>query len=554
MRPHATRSGDPEFTTGRRAWIPAVLALLLSVALVPSSLNQSAHAEQADAAIYRVAAASLATGAEHSCALLATGSVRCWGNNYYGQLGSATNSGTDTPNHQPLPAVPLGANAISIAAGTEHTCALLTDGKVRCWGSNERGQLGSTLNSGTPLENPVPLPAVPLDAKAVAITAGANFTCALLADGTVRCWGNNDFGALGGTSESIAPNPDPLPPVALGKKATAITAGTYHACALLVGGTVRCWGLNEAGQLGSATGSGTANTHVDPLDPVLLGTKATAISAGASHTCALSSAGAVRCWGLNAVGQLGSWTYNGQQTAIPAPEPAVPLEAKASAITAGEDFTCALLDHGAIHCWGNNIYGQLGSTTSNGAADPVPDPQPAVSLLQPSSAPPAVAVSAGGGHACAVLSTGAMRCWGSNQVGQLGGTTRLGTSAAVPRPEPTAIRDVQVRAGSVLTLKAKPRTVRHAPYNWLVSGTVSSDLPADSTICAGTVRVTIARRSKTLTTTSTALTSDCRWATTVKLKKKALKSGTNNLTIEATLETTPNLAKATGRTKVRAVK
>ncbi len=141
----------------------------------------------------------LAIGSSHSCALLDDGTVRCWGRNNLGQLGSPTNNGTNNPNPAPQPAVNLGGHAaVAITAGDDHSCALLDDGTVRCWGLNDFGELGSATNNGTVNPNPVPQPAVNLGGHAaVAITAGGNHSCALLDDGTVRCWGSNFYGQLG---------------------------------------------------------------------------------------------------------------------------------------------------------------------------------------------------------------------------------------------------------------------------------------------------------------------------------------------------------------------
>ncbi len=222
------------------------------------------------------AAVAVTAGSSHSCALLDDGTIRCWGSNGYGELGSVTNNGTFNPNPAPQPAVNLGGHAaVAITAGGFHSCALLDDGTVRCWGSNYFGELGSATNNGTDNPNPAPQPAVNLGGHAaVAITAGpASHSCALLDDGTVRCWGYNYYGQLGSVTNNGTDNPNPVPEPAVnlgGHAAVAVTAGEFHSCALLDDGTIRCWGNNFYGQLGSAANNGTNNPNPTPQPAVAL--------------------------------------------------------------------------------------------------------------------------------------------------------------------------------------------------------------------------------------------------------------------------------------------
>ena len=263
------------------------------------------------------AAGRLAAGGDHTCAILANGSVRCWGLGVDGQLGygNKDNIGDDeTPAS--AGAVPLGARhtATAIAAGELHTCAILDDGSVRCWGYGGDGRLGygNTRNLGdTPATTPDKLGPVNLGPgrTATAITAGNGHTCAILDDGSVLCWGFGANGRLGyGNTSNVGDTPAATPgkvgPVSLGpgRTAVAISAGMGHTCAILDDGSVRCWGYDFDGELGYLNlGAGadlgdTPATTPDKIGPVSLGGhKAVAISAGGRHTCAILDDGSVRC-------------------------------------------------------------------------------------------------------------------------------------------------------------------------------------------------------------------------------------------------------------------
>jgi len=299
----------------------------------------------------------IAAGYFHTCALTAGGGVKCWGGNYFGQLGSSANTGTNNPNPTPIDTGLSGV--VAIAAGDEHTCAVTAAGGVECWGGNYYGQLGSDTNSGTSTPNPTPLDTGL--SGVVAIAAGRFHTCAVTAAGGVKCWGYNDYGQLGSSTNNgteIA-NPTPIDTGLSG--IVAIVAGTFHTCALTAAGGVKCWGYNYYGELGSSTNSVTNNANPTPIDTGLSGI--VAIAAGSYHTCALTTAGGVKCWGHNHYGQLGSSTNNGTETANP-----TPLDTGLSgivAIAAGAFHSCAPTAAGGVQCWGDNRYGQIGSSANN---------------------------------------------------------------------------------------------------------------------------------------------------------------------------------------------
>jgi alpha-tubulin suppressor-like RCC1 family protein len=363
----------------------------------------------------------------HTCAVLPDGTVRCWGYNEYGQLGDGTTTNSSTPVK-----VAGISNAMAVAAGHHHTCALLADRSVRCWGSNAYGQLGD----GSPLDGTnhdahIPV-AVSGITNATAVSPGAYHTCALLADGTVQCWGHNQFGQLG-HSQTVNSS-TPVTVIGLAASPTAVTAGGWHTCAQLPDGAVQCWGRNDVGQLGDGnTADSSIPVRVSGLPP------AAAVSAGGYHTCARLPDGTLRCWGMNVFGQLGdgsSLTYLVSadllgftglyfSTLPPGSHSRTPVAvagiSTATAVTAGGFHTCATLSGGSANCWGQNDYGQLGDGRNSSSSTPV-----GVSGLAPGAA-----VSAGAWHTCALLADGTVQCWGRNFAGQLGNGTTSNSSTAM---------------------------------------------------------------------------------------------------------------------------
>ncbi len=346
---------------------------------------------------------------------------------------------------------PASPAAGRIAAGMYHTCAVLTDGSVRCWGYGADGALGygNTRDVGVS-QTPASVGAVNLGAGrlAVAIAAGSFHTCAILDDGSVRCWGYGANGRLGyGRTSSVGASqlPGSVGPVDLGpgRTARAITAGGAHTCAILDDGSLRCWGFGYQGQLGygnTRTVGATLATTPARVGPVDLGAgrTAAAIAAGTYHTCAILDDGSVRCWGYGAFGQLGYGNTNNRgdtPTTIPARVGPVYLGPgrSAKAISAGGAHTCAILDDGSVRCWGNNLYGQLGYGNTNSVGDRKTPGSVAPVDLGPGRS--AVAISVASSHSCAILDDGGVRCWGYGADGVLGyGSTRdlAGTPATVP--------------------------------------------------------------------------------------------------------------------------
>jgi alpha-tubulin suppressor-like RCC1 family protein len=377
---------------------------------------------------------TVVAGANHTCALLATGAIRCWGSGTNGRLGyNATTSVGDGigPAINSAGDVPLGASAVQISAGNGHTCAVLSTGAVRCWGVGGSGQLGynNTLNVGDSAGTSILAAGdVPLGGSAKQVAAGFLHTCALLVGGTVRCWGSGANGPLGynngasvgdGVGIAITAAGD----VPLGGTATQITAGNTVSCALLTTGAVRCWGFGGGGVLGynNTTTVGAGVTSIVAAGDVPLGGSATSIFTSGSHTCALLTTGAVRCWGAGANGRLG---YNAVANVADGIGVSITTAGDIATggmvteISVGNQHTCARLSSGAIRCWGDGTDGRLGYNSVNAVGDGI-----GFSIAGAGDIPlggTAMRVSAGDLHTCAMLSTGAVRCWGSGASGRLG--------------------------------------------------------------------------------------------------------------------------------------
>jgi cysteine-rich repeat protein len=395
----------------------------------------------------------LAAGYTHTCALLAFGTVRCWGNAYDGRLGYG-NRNTIGDNETPASAgdVNLGGTATQLAAGESHTCALLSTGAMRCWGSGASGQLGYG-NTNTIGDNEAPASAgdVKLGDAVIQLAAGAYHTCVLLDTDGVRCWGHGGYGQLGyGNTRSIGKNTVPAAAggVDVGGNVIQLAAGYRHSCALLDTGAVRCWGDGGDGQLGygNRTSIGDNETPASAGN-VDVGGTVIQVTAGHEHTCALLDTGAVRCWGYGYSGRLGYGnitTIGDDET--PASAGNVDVGGNVIQLAAGDRHTCALLNTGAVRCWGYGYDGQLGYGNTN----TIGDNEPPASAGNVDVGGNVIQLAAGEVHTCALLDTGAVRCWGQGYFGQLGyGNTRdIGDGET-----PASVGDVDV-GGNVTQLAA----------------------------------------------------------------------------------------------------
>ena len=454
-------------------------------------------------------AAQVSVGGEHTCAVTTTGGVQCWGKNEKGQLGTGNTTNQTSPT-----AISSLSGVLQVVAGKEHTCALLSTGAIKCWGSDSKGQLGNGSSTTDDQNAPSNVSGI---TNAIALAAGSEHTCAMLENETLRCWGEGDNGRLGTGSTTDQADPKSVPSY-LGK----LTLGTDHSCAV-VGDGAKCWGSNaSAGRLGnnenstikstpvsvsSLTGvlaidsgydhtcaltktggvkcwgsggsyrlSGTATNSLTPRTVNLGSDKAVHVSAGGEHTCAVLSNGTVKCWGENTGGRLG----NNTQTDASTPTTVTGGLTNVLQIEAGQQMTCALLENQKITCWGDNTNGALGrgysgshhqfgsyvsvgynqstnGNTSNhftgaikiklaeatgcalkadgtvwcwgqghhgmlgeGGATPKNGPTQVTNASDSSNLTDAVDLEAGRYHFCVITKTGGVKCWGAGNNGRLG--------------------------------------------------------------------------------------------------------------------------------------
>jgi alpha-tubulin suppressor-like RCC1 family protein len=336
----------------------------------------------------------LSAGAGYSLALLENGNVMFWG----ATLGDTSGEGIYKRLTRPIFIDTGCRKAVEVAAGRLHACVRLDDGQVRCWGRNDAGQLGIPAHT-TQLQPATPANLGP-GRTAVGLAGGHQHTCARLDDGQLRCFGTDVLDGQTGNQ---------LIPFAPGRTVTAVGAGDLHTCAALDNGELRCWGANDDGQLG--VGDQTPRLRPDDVVNVGPGRRAVDIVAGYHFTCARLDSGEVKCWGLNNAGQLGL----GDTSTRLAPTAAVALGPGRTAmeLAAGFHFVCARLDDGAVKCWGSNASGEVGV----GDADPHPSPSQAVDL---GTGLKAVEIAAGMTHTCARLDSGIVKCWGDNDSRALG--------------------------------------------------------------------------------------------------------------------------------------
>jgi alpha-tubulin suppressor-like RCC1 family protein len=288
--------------------------------------------------------AGLTAGGSHTCVVLADHSVRCWGRNDDGQLGDGSTADAPTP----VEVTALGASIAEVSAGYEHTCARKTDGTLWCWGGNEDGQLGD----GTTQHSSLPAEVAGLGATVAEVSGRYQHTCARKTDGRLWCWGNNLHGQVGdGTSvDALAP----IEVTALGSSVAGVAAGANHTCAIKTDGTLWCWGWNFDGQLGVGTTTGNV---FSPVEVTALGSSVAEVAIGFDHTCARMTDGTLWCWGE--AGQVG----DGTDVLRDSPVEIVGLGATVAGVAAGMNHTCAIKTDGTLWCWGNLLVGTTLSPT-----------------------------------------------------------------------------------------------------------------------------------------------------------------------------------------------
>jgi alpha-tubulin suppressor-like RCC1 family protein len=332
----------------------------------------------------------IASGLLGGCVINASGGVECW---------------SDVPDNKAL--VPgLTSGITAIAAGAQHTCAITSVGALKCWGANHSGQLGdgSTTDSSTPVN------VTGLGSGVQAVSAGAGHTCAVTSSGGVKCWGSGFALGHGSAVNSSVP----VDVTGLASGVVAIAAGAGHTCAATSGAGVLCWGNGGSGQLGNGD---TASSSV-PVVVSGLTESGTALSAGSAHSCALTAAGGVRCWGSNTSGQLGNNAFANSATpvVVGAASSVTALNSGTLAISGQYLHTCAISADGTVWCWGSSVYGQINKSRSDSFSP---------SYAQPSSndvqSGAAIGISTGRYATCMLRKDRSVQCWGWGESSEPGG-------------------------------------------------------------------------------------------------------------------------------------
>ncbi|RLT29548.1 MAG: hypothetical protein DWI54_07535, partial [Chloroflexi bacterium] len=439
----------------RRIFTVAVCNVLFVVlAAMLASQSMPAYA-QSRVPVRTQAGMQITTGLSHSCAILTDGMVKCWGYNANGELGLGDTSsrGTDADDMGVnLAAIDLGTGsdgvkftAKALSGGDSHTCAILSDDSLKCWGLNASGQLGigNLLSKGdarNEMGNNLPKVNLGTGKTAKFVSAGVAHTCAILNDDTLKCWGANTSGQLGyGDTVALSAPSAAVVPFENGRTVRAVSAGIAHTCVILDGNSVHCWGNNADGQLGLENATAL---NAPSANPVNLGADLTAtqISSRGDHSCAILNDGSVKCWGNNLKGQLGQNNANSLLANIGTAAdqmgdnlPAITLGDGRTALsittsnlaTAGSSSfgnTCVILDDYTVKCWGANALFQLGrgtgpTTSSTGVA---PGQMAALVPISLGTGLNAMQISLGAQHVCTVLGGYTIKCWGWGGRGQLG--------------------------------------------------------------------------------------------------------------------------------------
>jgi alpha-tubulin suppressor-like RCC1 family protein len=399
--------------------------------------STSAPVRSADAAPAAAGprAVQLALGEAHTCVLLADGGVRCWGLGADGRLGLGNTDtiGDDEPAGR-APPVDLGGPAVAIAAGIWHTCALMATKRVRCWGRGEDGQLGygNPENVGDD-ETPASVGDVPLSEDVSAIAIRGNATCALLAGGAIRCWGENREGSLGYATRKQPPRlgddepVESMPPITFDRRVVELGASNAEFCVLFDDRKVRCWGA----VMGSADADHAAALRSD----IDVGADVAHLS-GSGLMCVITTTGGARCWGggMSLLESIGVARNVEEELLVLVDVGDLPLPGKVEQIALSGAHGCALLVGGDVRCWGDRRLGILG--VPPGAYVPAKD------AVEVDLGEPATSIGVGAFHSCAITNVGGVRCWGMAKDGRLG----YGTLENVgEKRTPAAVGDVPLR-------------------------------------------------------------------------------------------------------------
>ena len=428
FKPQLAVTGDASYTVGQASFkladgsnaLPQGMALSTAGVLTGTPSTVTAGASFTMQATYKLKTGqqaytivvngatlqvvSISGGQSHTCAVTTAGGLKCWGYDGQGQLGNDT-ALTDKPT--PVDVQGLTSGVVSVKAGGYHTCATTTSGGLKCWGYDGNGQLG---NDTALTQQPTPVDVQGLTSGVASVSAGRHHTCAVTTAGGLKCWGHDANGQLGNDT-ALTNQPTPVDVQGFTFGVVSAATGPYHTCAVTTAGGLKCWGADGNGQLGNDTALIQQPT---PVDVQGFTSGVVSVTAGGAYTCAVTTSGGLKCWGWDGNGQLGNDTALIQQ---PTPVDVQGLTSGVASVSAGSNHTCAVTTAGGLKCWGQDANGQLGNDTAL-ADKPTPvDVQGLTSGV--------ASVSTGSNHTCAVTTAGGFKCWGQDANGQLGNDTAL---------------------------------------------------------------------------------------------------------------------------------
>ena len=385
----------------------------------------------------------------HSCAIALNGRAYCWGSGNSGKLGNGSTASSRVPVAVNISGVLAGKTIKQISAGENHTCAIASDNRAYCWGSNKNGQLGngSTADSRVPVA--VNMSGALAGKTIKQMSTGYSSTCAIASDNRAYCWGSNKNGQLGNgsTADSRVPVAVNTSGVLVGKTIKEVTTGGFHTCALDTSSKMYCWGLNSSGRLGGGLTSILSNVPVAVnMSGALAGKTIKQMSTGYSSTCAIASDNRAYCWGSNKNGQLGNGSTADSRVPVAVNMSGALVGKTIKQILAGGDHGCVVASDDKMYCWGLNNNGELGNNSSVNSSVPV-----AVNADGVLAGKTIRQMSAGFSSTCAVDSGYGIYCWGYNSNGQLGNNStnnsRVPTYVYVPKENTTiAANAVKLRA------------------------------------------------------------------------------------------------------------
>jgi alpha-tubulin suppressor-like RCC1 family protein len=359
----------------------------------------------------------ITSGGAHSCAIFTNGKLKCWGSNSEGQIGVGSSDSVKVN----AVSVDSNVNYAQISAGTSHNCGITTAGVLKCWGNNLYGQLGigSTTKSNVPV-------VVDSGVSYSFISASFYNTCGITTAGVLKCWGRNSDGQIGDGTNTQRNSPTIIES---GVTYSHVGVGSINTCAITTSGVLQCWGANAHGQIGD----GTTNVTWFPID-IDDGVSYSKVLCSESNTCAITSAGVLKCWGWSGLSKLGT-SHTGDATSPIVVDSGVNYASLALGTSEGlANHACAITSAGVLKCWGYNSDGQLGDGTTNSAIALVVDVGVSYSKI-----------SAGGKHSCGITSSGMIKCWGANHFSQIGNGTPYFKSS--PLEIDTNIKYSKIKAG-----------------------------------------------------------------------------------------------------------